>query len=48
MASDGLQEATTLANGKPLKKDTGLIVLTRYAGLSEDCFTKAKEFVPER
>ena len=42
------QEATTLGSGTALEKDTGVIVLTRYASLSEELFTRANDFVPER
>eukprot|EP00904_Undaria_pinnatifida_P013623 jgi/Undpi1/9391/HiC_scaffold_27.g11848.m1 len=44
----GVQEATKMVNGTSLEKDTGVIVLTRYAGLSNEFFTRAKEFIPER
>ena len=37
-----------MVNGTSLEKDTGVIVLTRYAGLSNEFFTRAKEFIPER
>lgn len=37
-----------MEDGTVLEKDTGIIALTRYAGESEDCFTRAKDFVPER
>ena len=47
-AFGGLQEATTMEDGTVLEKNTGVIVLTRYAGASENCFTRAKDFVPER
>lgn len=43
-----LQEATSLKSGTVLEKDTGVIVLTRYAGLSDEFFTRATDFVPER
>lgn len=42
------QEATSLESGTNLEKGTGVIVLTRYAGISEEFFTRAADFVPER
>lgn len=37
-----------MKNGFVVEEGTGVIVLTRAAGVSEEFFTRAKEFVPER
>jgi len=42
------QEDFTLRNGFVMKKGTGLWVLTRACGVSDEFFTRGKEFVPER
>lgn len=35
-------------NGYIAKKGTGFLLLIRYPSLSEEAFTRARDFVPER
>lgn len=42
------QEAHTLTNGYKIKKGKAVMVLNRFASISEDNFTRGAEFVPER
>lgn len=42
------QEDHTLKDGLVVEAGTGFIVLTRAAGVSDEFFTRGKEFVPER
>lgn len=37
-----------MSDGVVLEKGTGVITLIRYTSLSEDAFTRAADFVPER
>lgn len=37
-----------MKNGFVVEEGNGVIVLTRAAGVSEEFFTRGKEFVPER
>lgn len=37
-----------MKDGFVVKEGNGVIVLTRAAGVSEEFFTRGKEFVPER
>ncbi|CAM9835267.1 unnamed protein product [Ectocarpus fasciculatus] len=41
-------ETTTMESGLELEAGTAFTLLTRYPCLSEDSFTRAKDFVPER
>eukprot|EP00752_Nemacystus_decipiens_P014607 g13007.t1 len=41
-------EDYTMKNGFVVEEGTGVIVLTRAAGVSKEFFTRGKEFVPER
>lgn len=42
------QEAVTMKDGRVLDAGTGINLLPRYASLSDDNFTRAGDFVPER
>lgn len=37
-----------MKSGMELKKGTGVVALSRYVALSEEAFTRAADFVPER
>ncbi|CAM9472380.1 unnamed protein product [Hapterophycus canaliculatus] len=41
-------EDFTLESGTVLQEGTGIVVLTRAAGVSDEFFTRGKEFLPER
>lgn len=37
-----------MENGYKIREGDAVVTLLRYASISEDCFTKGAEFVPER